>query len=155
MTNNQCFTTSIMRSDIISMLTAPWRLRLVRVSSARLIKKVFESDPLTGNVCANEIPVRALNNDNSVIRHILGHVDRYDLRAAGIRVMWAAGPVLAAVTTRFDCAYRINPIVANPDASLIAVGASLLANLSYLRRIRFASKLAPTVQVLTLTARGV
>ena len=50
-----------------------------RASSARLIKKVFEFDPLTCYVRANEIRVSALINDNSVIRHILEHVQAREL----------------------------------------------------------------------------
>jgi hypothetical protein len=47
------------------------------------------------------------------------------------------------------------PIVANPDGSPIPVGASLLANLMRREKEEFASKLAPTVQVVNLTAGGV
>jgi hypothetical protein len=50
---------------------------------------------------------------------------------------------------------KINPIVANPDESPIPVGASLLANLMRREKEEFASKLAPTVQVVNLTAGGV
>jgi hypothetical protein len=49
----------------------------------------------------------------------------------------------------------VSPIVANPDGSPIPVGASLLANLMRREKEGFASKLAPTVQVVNLTAGGV
>jgi hypothetical protein len=61
--------------------------------------------------------------------------------------------VVASYTSILNrCDY---PIVANPDGSPIPVGASLLANLMGREKERFASKLAPTVQVVNLTARGV
>ncbi len=57
--------------------------RATRASWARLIKQVYESDPLTCPVCGNEMRVIALIDDQSVIRRILENLNQWDPRPPG------------------------------------------------------------------------
>lgn len=57
--------------------------RAARASWARLIKPVYESDPLTCPRCANEMRVIALIDDERVIGRILEHLGQYPPRPPG------------------------------------------------------------------------
>lgn len=56
-----------------------------RASWARLIKQVYESDPLCCTGCGNEMRIIALIDDQSVIRQILEHLRKYDPTPPGGR----------------------------------------------------------------------
>jgi hypothetical protein len=63
--------------DSLALVEERATSRAARASWARLIKQVYESDPLPCPRCGNEMRVIALIDDQSVIRHILEQLGRY------------------------------------------------------------------------------
>jgi len=63
--------------DSLALVEERATSRAARASWARLIKQVYESDPLPCPRCGNEMRVIALIDDQSIIRHILEQLGRY------------------------------------------------------------------------------